>query len=83
MGETFRLNPQKHSPIIARMKPQFFPHDATWIGVMLLVIAALFLAAAVIGTVARMVMPERYAFEELRETTKESEEETPTEPTPV
>lgn len=35
--------------------------DATWAGAVLLAIAGLFLAATVIGVVARLVMPERYA----------------------
>lgn len=38
----------------------FLPADATWAGVMIVIIIALFLAAAVIGTVARAVMPEAY-----------------------
>lgn len=38
----------------------FLPADATWAGVMVVIIIALFVAAAVIGTVARMVMPEKY-----------------------
>lgn len=36
------------------------PADATWAGAVLLAIAGLFLAALVIGIVARLVMPERY-----------------------
>jgi hypothetical protein len=37
------------------------PADATWSGVVLLVIAGLFLAAITIGIVSRLVLPERYA----------------------
>ena len=33
---------------------------STWAGVLIVILIALFLAAAVIGTVARMVMPEAY-----------------------
>ncbi len=40
--------------------PTFLPADATWAGVLLLCIAGVFLAGIVIGTVARLVMPERY-----------------------
>lgn len=36
------------------------PPDATWAGVMLLIVAGLFLGAITIGIVARLIMPERY-----------------------
>jgi hypothetical protein len=39
----------------------FLPADATWSGVVILIAAGLFLAAIVIGIVARLVMPEKYA----------------------
>ncbi|MGN6507241.1 MAG: hypothetical protein ACTHM6_16930 [Tepidisphaeraceae bacterium] len=45
------------------MQPPFLPDNATWIGALLLVLAGLFLAALVIGCVARVVMPERYIDE--------------------
>ena len=38
----------------------FLPPDATWVGVMLLVIAGLFLAAVVVGKASRMLSPEAY-----------------------
>ncbi len=36
------------------------PPDATWAGVILLLIGGLFLAGITIGVVARIVLPERY-----------------------
>ncbi|HEX8322747.1 MAG TPA: hypothetical protein VF595_02425 [Tepidisphaeraceae bacterium] len=38
----------------------FLSPDATWVGVLLLVIAGLFLAAVVVGRVSRAVAPEAY-----------------------
>lgn len=39
------------------------PDDATWVGVMVLIILGWFLSALTIGLVARIVMPERYEAE--------------------
>lgn len=39
----------------------FLPADATWVGVMLLIIAGLFLAATVVGVISRVLSPEAYA----------------------
>jgi hypothetical protein len=36
------------------------PADATWVGVLLLLVAGLFLAALVVGLVARHIAPEAY-----------------------
>ena len=36
------------------------PTDATWVGVMLLLVAGLFLAAIVVGLVGRSIAPEAY-----------------------
>ena len=38
----------------------FLPPDAAWAGVLIVLILALFLAATVIGAVARLSMPEAY-----------------------
>ena len=38
----------------------FLPADAVWAGAVLIIIAAVFLAAATIGTVARATSPEMY-----------------------
>jgi hypothetical protein len=37
-----------------------FPPDATWAGVLLILIGGLFLAALAVGVAARAVMPEHY-----------------------
>jgi hypothetical protein len=37
-----------------------FPADATWAGVLIILIAGLFLAALAVGIAARAVMPEHY-----------------------
>jgi len=50
------------------LEPQtqsLLPANADWAGVMILVIAGLFIAAAVIGIVARMLTPERHVDDEL------------------
>jgi hypothetical protein len=39
----------------------FLPQDATWAGVVLLIVGGLFLAAIVIGIAARTLMPEKYS----------------------
>ena len=39
----------------------FLPADATWVGVLLLAAAGLFLAAAVVGIASRTLSPEAYA----------------------
>lgn len=38
----------------------FLSPDATWVGVLLLAIAGLFLAALVVGLISRTVAPEAY-----------------------
>lgn len=38
----------------------FLPNDATWVGVVLLITAGLFLAAIVVGLVSRATSPEAY-----------------------
>ena len=40
--------------------PPFMPAVANWAGIVIIVIAGLFLAAASIGMTARAVMPEKY-----------------------
>ncbi len=40
------------------------PPDATWAGVLLLLIAGLFIAAITIGLLARVVLPERFPVED-------------------
>jgi hypothetical protein len=37
-----------------------FPADATWAGVLLILVGGLFLAALAVGIAARAVMPEHY-----------------------
>lgn len=39
----------------------FLPADATWVGVLLLAVAGLFLAATVVGVISRTLSPEAYA----------------------
>ncbi len=38
----------------------FFSPDATWAGIIILMIIGLFIAAFAIGTVAHLIMPEKY-----------------------
>jgi hypothetical protein len=37
-----------------------FPADATWAGILLILVGGLFLAALAVGVAARAVMPEHY-----------------------
>lgn len=47
------------------------PTDATWVGVMVLIILGWFLSALTIGLVVRIVMPERYETEKEKDPSRD------------
>ena len=45
---------------VPELPANLFPADATWAGVLLILVGGLFLAALAVGVAARAVMPEHY-----------------------